>query len=256
MSDSPAPRLLNLLVLDVTDEARDDPAFERELDDLSTSVVTAAEQVGFAVRRVPANRLGDVRAALAEADAVLVTGGEDVDPSHYGGPTDYPGRGQTFADADRVQFEVVRGSVEARVPLVGICRGMQVVDVALGGDLVQHLEHPGHVNPDSVEDSMVDHPVRLADGSTLASMLGTTSLVVRSSHHQAVGRLGDGLRAVAWADDGTVEAVEHDTAPVWCVQWHPEDRGATGTVLTDLLVAARDAALARTTGDRSRRTAG
>ncbi|WP_285063153.1 gamma-glutamyl-gamma-aminobutyrate hydrolase family protein [Frigoribacterium sp. ME-P-080] len=254
MSDSPAPRLLNLLLLDVTDEARDDPAFERELDDLSTSVVAAAEQVGFTVRRVPANRLGDVRAALAEADAVLVTGGEDVDPSHYGGPLDHPGRGQTFADADRVQIEVVRGSVEARLPLVGICRGMQVVDVALGGDLVQHLEHPGHVNPDDVSDSMVDHPVRLADDSTLASMLGTTSLVVRSSHHQAVGRLGEGLRAVAWADDGTVEAVEHVTAPVWCVQWHPEDRGATGTVLTDLLVAARDAALGRA-GDRSRRTA-
>jgi len=256
MSDSPAPCLLTLLVLDVTDEARDDPAFERELDELTTSVVDAAEQVGFAVRRVPANRLDDVPAAVAEADAVLVTGGEDVDPRHYGGPVDYPGRGQTFADADRVQFEVVRESVEARVPLIGICRGMQVVDVALGGDLVQHLEHPGHVNADSVEDSMVDHAVRLADDSTLATMLGTTTLVVRSSHHQAVGRLGAGLRAVAWADDGTVEAVEHESAPVWCVQWHPEDRGATGTVLTDLLVAARDAALARTTDDGARRTVG
>jgi putative glutamine amidotransferase len=125
------------------------------------------------------------------------------------------------------------------VPLVGICRGMQLVNVALGGDLVQHLPGDAHVRTGASDDSMVDHDVRLDPASDLAARLRGDAFDVRSSHHQAVARLGAGLAAVAWADDGTVEAVEHREAPLWCVQWHPEDSRAQGDVLTGLLEAAR-----------------
>jgi putative glutamine amidotransferase len=135
--------------------------------------------------------------------------------------------------------------VDVGLPTLGICRGMQVVNVALGGDLVQHLEGDDHVAPGASESSMVDHPVSLDAGSALAAALGATSLTVRSSHHQAVGRLGAGLVGVGTAPDGTVEAVEHRSAPLLAVQWHPEDVGAVGTVLADLLVALRERALAR-----------
>ncbi|NIJ04453.1 gamma-glutamyl-gamma-aminobutyrate hydrolase family protein [Frigoribacterium faeni] len=179
----------------------------------------------------------ELDARLAAADAVVVTGGEDVDPSFYGGDADDPHLGQTFPAADRAQVALVRQAVAGNTPLVGICRGMQLVNVALGGDLVQHLHEGGHVGDDPA-DSMVDHRVAVEPDSRLARALGATELDVRSSHHQAVGRVGTGLRVVARADDGTVEAVEHEEAPVWCVQWHPEDAGSRGTVLTDLLEAA------------------
>ena len=228
-----------LLVVDVADGGRDDPAFEAELQRLTASVVAAATAVGFVVDRVPAAQTAQAELddRLAAADAVIVTGGEDVDPSFYGGDPREPHLGQTFPAADRAQVAIVRRAVEERTPLVGICRGMQLVNVALGGDLVQHLHDGGHVGGDAA-DSMVDHRVLVEPGSELATALGATELDVRSSHHQAVGRVAPGLRVVARADDGTIEAVEHEEAPVWCVQWHPEDAGSRGSVLTDLLEAA------------------
>nr|BFF13029.1 hypothetical protein GCM10025699_43320 [Microbacterium flavescens] len=243
MIDMPRASRPRLLVVDVSDEGRDDPAFHAELLELTAEVLRAADETGFEVRRVAAASSGadGLLTELDSADAVVVTGGEDVDPEFYDGPADYPERGQTFPDADRAQIALVQRAVEARVPLVGICRGMQVVNVALGGDLVQHLHEERHVRAGVPDDSMVDHEVRLDPASDLATVLGGSRFDVRSSHHQAVGRLGSGLRAVAWADDDTVEAVEHDGSPLWCVQWHPEDAGARGDVLTDLLRAARDA---------------
>jgi putative glutamine amidotransferase len=234
--DAPRPVLL---VVDVADGGRDDPAFEAELQRLTASIVVAATSIGFVVDRVPAAQTPqhELDARLDVADAVIVTGGEDVHPSLYGGDPDEPHLGQTFPDADRAQAALVRRAVAERTPLVGICRGMQLVNVALGGDLVQHLHDGAHVGDDPA-DSMVDHRVGVDPGSELARALGVTELDVRSSHHQAVGRVGSGLTVVARADDGTIEAVEHEEAPVWCVQWHPEDAGSRGTVLTDLLAAA------------------
>jgi putative glutamine amidotransferase len=228
-----------LLVVDVADGGRDDPDFEAELQRLTASVVAAATDVGFLVDRVAAaeTAVDELLHRLDAASAVVVTGGEDVDPEFYGGRTDEPHLGHTFPAADRTQIAVVRRAVADHVPLVGICRGMQLVNVALGGDLVQHLEGGGHVDPDPA-DSMVDHDVTVDPDSRLARLLGATTLDVRSSHHQAVARPGDGLRVVARAPDGTVEAIEHETAPVWCVQWHPEDAGSRGTVLADLLRGA------------------
>lgn len=239
--DSPAEESRPiLLVVDVGDGGRDDPAFEAELQQLTASVLTAATGVGFVVDRIPAAQidLEELARRVDAADAVIITGGEDVDPSFYDGPADHPRLGQTFPDADRAQIAVVHRALDAGVPLVGICRGMQLVNVALGGDLVVHLDGDDHVNAADPADSMVDHEVEIAAGSALARLLGATRLDVRSSHHQAVGRPGRGLRVVAHAADGTIEAIEHEAAPVWCVQWHPEDAGSHGTVLSDLLEAA------------------
>ncbi|MEN0103407.1 MAG: gamma-glutamyl-gamma-aminobutyrate hydrolase family protein [Curtobacterium sp.] len=228
-----------LAVVDVSDADRHDPAFHDALTTLTGRAVEVARAAGWEPRRVAAEQLGPagLQRALADADGVLVMGGEDVAPAHYGGPEDYEGRGQHFAVADLAQIEAVRAAVTDGLPTLGICRGMQVINVALGGDLVQHLEHGGHVAPGDPAESMVDHRVSVAAGSRLAAALGSDELDVRSSHHQAVGRVGDGLRVVATAPDGTVEAVEHETAPLWAVQWHPEDSGARGTALRDLLVA-------------------
>ncbi|PPG66282.1 glutamine amidotransferase [Rathayibacter rathayi] len=193
------------------------------------------------VDRVSAEQAGAEELKRRHADAVVVTGGEDVDPSLYGGRLDDPHRGQPFPAADRAQVALVRRAVETWTPLVDICRGMQLVNVALGGDLVQHLSGAGHVGrsiPGEHLSGMIDHRVVLDPGSVLARILGAVELDVRSSHHQAVDRPGEGLVVVGRAHDGTVEALEHASAPLWCVQWHPEDAGARGTVLTDLLGAA------------------
>jgi putative glutamine amidotransferase len=228
-----------LAVVDVSDTGRGDPAFHAVLDELSGRVVAAAGPVGFVARRVAAEQLGvgGLLAAVHGAAAVVITGGEDVDPALYGGADDYPGRGQHFRGADAAQIALVRWLVTAGVPTIGICRGMQVVNVALGGDLVQHLDGAEHVSTDGT--GMVDHEVALEPGSAVATALGCTALTVRSSHHQAVGRLGAGLVVVGRAADGTPEALEHLSVPLLAVQWHPEDREATGTVLHDLLSAAR-----------------
>lgn len=231
---TPRPRLL---VVDVSDRERADPAYGAELRELSASVVRAAAEAGFDVART-ASDVGPLTGATDDADVIVLTGGEDVDPALYGGAADYPGREELFTDADHAQAVLVRDAVESGTPLIGICRGMQLINVALGGDLVQHLHDGGHV-PEGA--GMLAHEVAIEPDSRLAASLGATRITVQSSHHQAVDRPGRGLRVVARADDGTVEAVEHETAPLWAVQWHPEDAGSRGSVLADLLRAAADA---------------
>ncbi|MFF0910625.1 gamma-glutamyl-gamma-aminobutyrate hydrolase family protein [Microbacterium enclense] len=242
MNDSARERPV-LLVLDVVDGGRDDPAYEDKLNELTAGVLRAAADSGFLVDRVAAGSLpaGDRADRVTSADALIVMGGEDVDPALYGGDVDDPRVGQTFPAADRAQVDLIRAAVAAGRPVVGICRGMQIVNVALGGTLVPHLEGDAHVNPGSVADCMVDHDITVEPDSAMARVFGATQLTVRSAHHQAVDRLGPELRVTARAEDGTIEALEHVSAPLWCVQWHPEDVGAQGTVLTDLLTLAHDA---------------
>lgn len=227
-----------LLVVDVSDRERRDPLYGRSLRELTAAITAAGEGAGFDVVRVASDG-PSLAAEFDVADAIVLTGGEDVDPALYGGAENYPHRDEIFADADRAQVSLVREAVAESVPLIGICRGMQVINVALGGDLVQHLDEGGHVSDGPADGPMLTHDVDLEPTSDLARVLGATTLPVQSSHHQAVGRVGRGLRVAARADDGTIEAVEHGSAPLWAVQWHPEDAGSTGTVLADLLAAAR-----------------
>jgi len=161
---------------------------------------------------------------LEVVDGLVLAGGGDIDPAYYGGrphPTLY------LVDPERDQFELrlAREAVQSQVPVLGICRGSQVLNVAWGGDLVPHLPEGEdapvrHRLPPRVP---TDHPVRVEPTSRLASVLGQTEVQVRSWHHQAVRRVAPGWRAVAWAPDGTVEAVECVGHP-WAVgvQWHPE----------------------------------
>jgi len=169
--------------------------------------------------------LADPSALLDLLDGVLVTGGADVDPAAYG---EQPHAETATAPPDRDAFELllVRAAAERDLPCLGVCRGMQVVNVAYGGALEQHLA-------DRLEEDVhrggggefADHRVEVEPGSLAAVAAGATDVAVRSYHHQGVSRLGEGLRATARAaPDGTVEAIE-DTRRRFMlgVLWHPEE---------------------------------
>ena len=157
---------------------------------------------------------------LSRVDAVVMHGGGDVDPRRYGQEPSAEELYGIVPEHDEVELDVVRHTLEADKPLLAICRGMQVLNVALGGDLVQHIGSEDHW--------FVKHPVTLDAHSRAAAAIGTERpQACHSVHHQAVGRLGDGLTLTARADDGMPEAMEVDGAR-WAVavQWHPEDTAA------------------------------
>ncbi|MFL5403132.1 MAG: gamma-glutamyl-gamma-aminobutyrate hydrolase family protein [Gemmatimonadales bacterium] len=191
-------------------------------------------------------------AALEDADGLILTGGEDMDPAWYGAE---PSPLLSPPSKERDLFELALFAVarQQEMPILGICRGIQVINVALGGTLFQDLpsERPTPVNhrPDGPRD-IRSHRVRLQPGTRAAEALGATSIRVNSSHHQAIKDLAPGLLAVGWTDDDLIEAVETPAGTSWllAVQWHPEemhlDRQAPDRGLFAALVqeagAARD----------------
>jgi putative glutamine amidotransferase len=166
---------------------------------------------------------------LDVVDAVVLTGGGDVDPSRYGGSVGTADDVDPARDDDEIAL--VRVLADARMPLLGVCRGMQVLAVAFGGTLTSE---PGwsHVLPE------VGHPVTTRPHSALRSVLGERPSVT-SLHHQAVADPGSCWHPTAWTDDGVIEAMEWNDAGTWPVlgvQWHPELEGATGAALFGWLV--------------------
>lgn len=164
----------------------------------------------------------DPGALLERVDAVVINGGQDVEPGRYGAAP-HPKLGPVDAERDDFELALVRGARERGVPVLGVCRGMHVVNVAAGGTLVQHLADVTDL--DHHQRRRFDEPVHdvaVEPGSALAGILGTGRLAVNSVHHQGVERLGEGLAAAARADDGTVEAVEGDGGLTLGIQWHPE----------------------------------
>lgn len=161
-------------------------------------------------------------AAVDRLDAVVLSGGADVDPARYGAPA-HPETGPLRDDRDAAELAVLDRALARGVPVLAVCRGLQLLTVALGGTLVQHLPdavgHHGH-NPRPGVYGTTD--VTLVPGSRAAAALGS-GVRARCHHHQAVDRLGDGLVVTGRAGDGTVEAVER-AGPgfVLGVQWHPE----------------------------------
>lgn len=158
---------------------------------------------------------------LAGLDGLLLTGGGDVDPARYGAPSE-PECGEP--DPARDAWELALAGGASAIAVLGICRGAQVLNVALGGGLVQHL--PGR-GIDGHDDERVDgevHEVAISTGSLAHRLLGTDALRVNTLHHQAIdpARIGTGLRVTGTADDGVVEVIEHPDERVLGVQWHPE----------------------------------
>ena len=153
----------------------------------------------------------------APCGALLLPGGCDSDARLYG-QRDWACRGVDLA-RDLKELALVRAFAAAGKPVLGICRGHQLLNFALGGDLIQHLPTAARHTQRGGRDQL--HAARIAPGSFLAALYGAGA-VVTSAHHQAVGRLGEGLRPVQWSADGVVEAVEHARLPLFGVQWHPE----------------------------------
>jgi len=170
----------------------------------------------------------DTAAAMLDGmDGLLLTGGEDVDPRHYGADA-HRLLGEVHAARDAFELALVLAARERNLPTLAICRGMQVANVSLGGTLVQHLpsDRPSSIIHDAeVPRTQRVHAITTVDGSRLALALGAQQLAVNSLHHQAVARLGEGLMASAHASDGVVEGVEWTGANWWFVgaQWHPEE---------------------------------
>lgn len=162
-------------------------------------------------------------------DGLLLAGGGDLDPQLYGG-RDHPLLYMISSERDRFEMELAGDAIDRTdLPMLCICRGMQVLNVAAGGTLHAHVpdifgEQVLHRLPPRLP---TRHPVRVQSDSRLAGLLGESEVEVCSWHHQALDRLGSGLRAIAWSEDGVIEAVEHVGLP-WCfgVQWHPEMQSA------------------------------
>ena len=181
----------------------------------------AVERAGGRPLLVPPSEDG-VDETLDVLDAVIFSGGSDLDPAAYGQEAHPETRG-IVEERDRAELALLQAALARDMPVLAVCRGSQVLNVALGGDLVQHL-------PDVVGDhkhkhtpgAYADHDVELVSGTRLGSLLGDHA-PVKSHHHQGFGRLGEGLREAALAEDGTVEALEDPSRPFALgVLWHPE----------------------------------
>lgn len=161
--------------------------------------------------------------ALAAVDGLVLPGGGDVDPDAYGEEAD-PTVAGVDPQRDAWEMACARVALERRLPVLAVCRGAQVVNVALGGTLVQDVpQATGERHSWASRYPEAVHSVTLAPGCRLAALLETTDVGANSLHHQAVDMLGKGVVAVGWAPDGTVEAIEIDGHPeVVAVQWHPE----------------------------------
>ena len=154
-----------------------------------------------------------VRDDPADCAGLLLPGGGDIDPALYG----QENRGSVGIDAarDRRERELFEFFLARKRPIFGVCRGCQLINVLLGGTL--HQDIPGH--RDERDDNFL-HGSHTVD-PLLISLYGER-FPINSTHHQAIDRLGEGLHAVQWADDGTIEAVRHESLPIFAVQWHPE----------------------------------
>ncbi|MFB7516716.1 gamma-glutamyl-gamma-aminobutyrate hydrolase family protein [Streptomyces sp. NPDC056144] len=189
------------------------------------------EAGGLAVM-LPPDEPSAAAEVVARLDGLVVAGGADVEPVRYGAETD-PRTGPPARARDSWELALIDAAIASGTPLLGICRGMQLLNVALGGTLVQHLD--GHTG--GAAGVFGRHAVKPVPGSLYADLVPELA-EVPTYHHQAVDRLGAGLAATAHAEDGTVEAVEL-AAPAWVlgVQWHPE-MGEDPRVMRGLVGAA------------------
>jgi putative glutamine amidotransferase len=216
-----------------------------KIDDYLRSV----EQAGGTARVLEVS--DSPRAVLDRVDAVLLTGGGDIDPVLYGEPR-HPSVDDAEPGRDEFEIDLARRAMDADLPVLAICRGAQVLNVAAGGTIVQDIPTaiattlPHRVSQPA---DAIAHPIQVREGSRLHAALGSSvdaagGCRVNSRHHQAVGRIGTGLVPSATAEDGVIEAIEAPEAR-FCdgVQWHPENFWRTGEfkpLFTSFVDAARE----------------
>ncbi|MCX8024275.1 MAG: gamma-glutamyl-gamma-aminobutyrate hydrolase family protein [Thermanaerothrix sp.] len=216
---------------------------DERLFTISETYIAAVERAGGVAVLLPA--LADIEAVQMvrqRLDGLLLTGGADVDPALYGGQS-HPSVYGVDPSRDATEIALVRMAVESGWPFLGICRGIQVINVALGGTL--YVDLPEQLGTQVAHRSEENgHPVRIDPDSRLAGLVKATEIQVNSYHHQGIERLAPELRATGWAPDGLIEAVELPGHPFGLgVQWHPERRPDSPPhfVLFQALVqAARD----------------
>ena len=217
--------------------------WELEAALVPTEYVRAIEGAGGRPLLVPPSADG-VDETLDALHGILFSGGSDLDPGLYGQEA-HPETVGIVKERDRAELALLEAALARDMPVLAVCRGSQVLNVALGGDLVQHL-------PDLVGDekhkhtpgTFADHDVRLESGSRVGALLGERA-PVKSHHHQGFGRLGKGLTEVAWADDGTLEAVEDPSRRFAVgVLWHPE-AGDDARLFEELVRQAQEYRAAR-----------
>ena len=205
---------------------------------LPLSYVRAVSQAGGRPVLVPPSNDEDALDDYVEAlDGLIASGGADIDPSLYGAER-HPKTDPLNPDRDRAEVRLLAKAMEREVPVLGICRGMQMMNVSKGGDLIQHLDDhtdgTGHVKSPG---EFSTHSVAVTPGSRLHDIVGDRT-TVRSHHHQAPNRVGDGLREVARSEDEVIEALELPDHPFAIgVLWHPEEEGL-GPLFTSLVEAA------------------
>lgn len=194
---------------------------------LNDTYVQAIAETGLVPVVLPPLDPSRAAAVLSRLDGLVLTGGEDVDPRRFGEAA-HPRLGEVVEVRDAWELALASGARARRIPVLAICRGIQLLAVAAGGTLIQDI--PAQLPSDIAHDPGLGrdartHAVRVEPGSRLAGILGETQLRVNSFHHQAVRDVGAGFRATAWAPDGIIEGME-STDPAWWavgVQWHPEE---------------------------------
>ncbi len=210
----------------------------------------AVEQAGGIPVVLPPVAPETIDALLGRLGALCISGGPDLDPSFYGAHP-HSELGPTFPEIDRFELALLRHAQARGLPVLAICRGMQLLNVSRGGTLVQHLADvvDGSVaHRQTTSGRLTTHAVRIDRASRLRPLLGAEELLVNSFHHQGIERLGTGLRAVAWSPDGVIEAVEGRARHLIVgVQWHAE------SLVHDTPHAALFAALVRAAAARERR---
>jgi len=215
---------------------------------VADTYVSAVQRTGAIAVLLPVDVRRPVE-VLDRVDGLLLIGGADLDPAIYGAPRDAATEA-TYRERDEFEVALLHGALERRLPVLGICRGMQLINVAFGGTLEQDLVAPDGSHPHRrVVGSFdgTDHFVRLEPGTLAAIATSEELTLARCHHHQAVGRLGDGLLVTGRADDGVIEAIEAANGD-WLlgVQWHPETDERSR-----LFASLHDAALEAAVADRS-----
>jgi putative glutamine amidotransferase len=197
---------------------------------------------GIAVLLPPQPVTAEIASRVLDGlDGLLITGGKDVDPARYG-QEPHPTTDTPRTDRDAWEDALITAAIDRGLPFLGICRGAQVLNIALGGTLHQHLPEVIGTDRYQLGGGIFSRvPVQVDAGSEVERMLGADGVEVAVYHHQAIDRVGDGLRVTARSDDGVIQAVELEGVPFGVgVQWHPEQTGEDLRLFAGLVDAARD----------------